>query len=386
MVTARCRRRQFSCRGVHHHAPERRGGGRAGIPGRAGPWRRQDGTGSFLEPGERDPAAGSVPASATEPRGEAIGAETAAAGVGRSGKPGQSKGLGADAVDAGSTAKAGKPADPGESARSEGAGGAGGADVSAGTASSGTSLISTDAERQATVAVGAGRNGAASGPAATASDSGPVASKEVGRPGKALLAAAAIAGVLLVSVPFLIAVGDDSRPGASEAPGTVLGGGGTDAPGTFSAASPDARQGGGPKAGGATAPGSGAEASGRGPDEVGLTAEGTRRRTRRRAGPARRGRLPPPPPLRTSRLHPGIPAPRPRRRRRRQPLPSSTRGSSDTVVPPRPVAATSRSITSATAQRAGTPARPEPGRVTGATAVTLRSPCPVPRPRTGRAG
>ncbi|MFJ3700615.1 MULTISPECIES: adhesin [Streptomyces] len=96
----------------------------------------------------------------------------------------------------------------------------------------------------------------------------------MGRPGKALLAAAAIAGVLLVSVPFLIAVGDDSRPGASEAPGTVLGGGGTDAPGTFSAASPDARQGGGPKAGGATAPGSGAEASGRGPDEVGLTAGG----------------------------------------------------------------------------------------------------------------
>ncbi|MEV0957929.1 hypothetical protein AB0I97_18990 [Streptomyces sp. NPDC049951] len=96
----------------------------------------------------------------------------------------------------------------------------------------------------------------------------------MGRPGKALLAAAAIVGVLLISVPFLIGVGDDGRPGASESPGTVLGGGGTDAPGTFSAASPDARQGGGPKAGGTTVPSSGAKSSGRGPDEAGFPAGG----------------------------------------------------------------------------------------------------------------
>ncbi|MFJ4126544.1 hypothetical protein ACIP3U_35235 [[Kitasatospora] papulosa] len=125
------------------------------------------------------------------------------------------------------------------------------------------------------MAVGAERHGAASGPAATAADSGPVTSKEVGRPGKTLLAAAALAGVLLLSVPFLIAVDDnddDGRPGANEAPGTVLGGGGTDTPGTFSAASPDARQYG--KAGGASVPSSGAEASGRGPDEAGFPVEG----------------------------------------------------------------------------------------------------------------
>lgn len=79
------------------------------------------------------------------------------------------------------------------------------------TASSGTSLISAEAERQATVPVGTEGKGAAYGPAATAELNGPVGSKEVGRPGKALLAAAAIAGVLLISVPFLIAVGDGGR-------------------------------------------------------------------------------------------------------------------------------------------------------------------------------
>lgn len=224
-----------------------------------------------LEPGKRDPAAGSALASDTQPRAE-TGAETAAAGAGRPGEPGQSKGLGVDATAARSAAKAGQPVGPGESARSEGAGDAGGTGVSAVTASSGTSLISAEAERQATVPVGTEGKGAAYGPAATAELNGPVGSKEVGRPGKALLAAAAIAGVLLISVPFLIAVGDGGRPGASESPGTVLGGGGTEAPGTFSAASPDARHGGGPKAGGATVPGSGAEASGRGREEAGFLA------------------------------------------------------------------------------------------------------------------
>ncbi len=47
LVSARCRPRQFSCRGVHHHAPAQRGSGRTESPGRAESWRRQDGTGSF---------------------------------------------------------------------------------------------------------------------------------------------------------------------------------------------------------------------------------------------------------------------------------------------------------------------------------------------------
>ncbi|WP_158713589.1 hypothetical protein OG795_32515 [[Kitasatospora] papulosa] len=160
------------------------------------------------------------------------------------------------------------------------------------TASSGTSLLSTETERQATVAVGAERGGAASGRATTVADSGPVGSKEVGRPGKALLAAATVAGVLLISVPFLIAIGDDGdggRPGASEAPGTVLGGGGTEAPGTFSAASPDARQGGGPKAGGATVPGSSAEASGRGPDGAGFPVGGDNSEKEAKGGASKPG-------------------------------------------------------------------------------------------------
>ncbi|WP_405385822.1 hypothetical protein OG596_37780 [Streptomyces sp. NBC_01102] len=211
------------------------------------------------ESGERDPAAGSLPASSPEPRGEAAGTEVPAAGTGSTEEFGQPKKPGVGTVAAEGTAKAGEPV---ESGQSEGAGDAGGAGVAAGAASVGTSLVSKNVERPATAAVGAEGDGAEPGPTATAADTGAPAPREVGRPGKALLAAAAIAGVLLVSIPFLIAVGDDGdggRPGASEAPGTVLGGGGTDAPGSFTAAPPDARQDGRPKAGGA---GSGAEVSG----------------------------------------------------------------------------------------------------------------------------
>ena len=62
-------------------------------------------------------------------------------------------------------------------------------------------------------------------------DAGPV-----GRPGKAVLAGAAVAGALLVSVPFLILVGNDDKgpeqPSVAAA-GTVLDGSGPDAPGDF---------------------------------------------------------------------------------------------------------------------------------------------------------
>lgn len=66
----------------------------------------------------------------------------------------------------------------------------------------------------------------------------------IGRPGKALLAGAAIAGLLLVSVPFLVRTGDgdSGRPAAGEESGTVLGQGETTAPGAFAAASPGTPQ------------------------------------------------------------------------------------------------------------------------------------------------
>lgn len=66
----------------------------------------------------------------------------------------------------------------------------------------------------------------------------------IGRPGKALLAGAAIAGLLLVSVPFLVRTGDgdSGRPAAGEESGTVLGQGETAVPGAFAAASPGTPQ------------------------------------------------------------------------------------------------------------------------------------------------
>ncbi|MER5465130.1 ricin-type beta-trefoil lectin domain protein [Streptomyces sp. NPDC002668] len=62
----------------------------------------------------------------------------------------------------------------------------------------------------------------------------------VGRPGKAVLAGAAVAGALLVSVPFMMLGGNDDkdRRGPASA-GTVLGGNAQDAPGEFAATTPD---------------------------------------------------------------------------------------------------------------------------------------------------
>ncbi|MEU3551454.1 RICIN domain-containing protein [Streptomyces longwoodensis] len=64
----------------------------------------------------------------------------------------------------------------------------------------------------------------------------------VGRPGKAVLAGAAVAGALLVSVPFLVLGGNhddgDDRTKVAGA-GTVLGDDGQEAPGDFVVASPD---------------------------------------------------------------------------------------------------------------------------------------------------
>lgn len=63
---------------------------------------------------------------------------------------------------------------------------------------------------------------------------------QVGRPGKAALAGAAVAGALLVSVPFLVLVGnDDKAPKSAPAGGTVLGGGSQEAPGDFVVTKPE---------------------------------------------------------------------------------------------------------------------------------------------------
>lgn len=72
---------------------------------------------------------------------------------------------------------------------------------------------------------------------ATAIDK-PQAATAVGRPGKAVLAGAAVAGALLVSVPFLVLGGDkdDNDRKETAAAGTVLGGDETEAPGAFSEA------------------------------------------------------------------------------------------------------------------------------------------------------
>ncbi|MEV0938540.1 RICIN domain-containing protein [Streptomyces phaeochromogenes] len=62
----------------------------------------------------------------------------------------------------------------------------------------------------------------------------------VGRPGKAVLAGAAVAGALLVSVPLLMLGGNDDKDPKGPASGdTVLGGSAQDAPGDFAVTSPD---------------------------------------------------------------------------------------------------------------------------------------------------
>jgi hypothetical protein len=63
----------------------------------------------------------------------------------------------------------------------------------------------------------------------------------VGRPGRAVLAGAAVAGALLVSVPFLVLAGnDDKGPGQpSVAAGTVLDGSASEAPGEFAVTPPE---------------------------------------------------------------------------------------------------------------------------------------------------
>ncbi|MFJ6016970.1 hypothetical protein [Streptomyces sp. NPDC092952] len=70
--------------------------------------------------------------------------------------------------------------------------------------------------------------------------------ERTGRPNKALLAGAAIAGALLVTIPFLVNVGgsgdDGKRSAGGEVPGTLLGSGNGDVPGAFASAAPSPRK------------------------------------------------------------------------------------------------------------------------------------------------
>lgn len=77
---------------------------------------------------------------------------------------------------------------------------------------------------------------------ATAIDRPQAQAGPVGRPGKAVLAGAAVVGALLVSVPFLVLVGnDDDEPKQTNAAaaGTVLDGSGQEAPGEFAVTAPE---------------------------------------------------------------------------------------------------------------------------------------------------
>ncbi|WP_435210203.1 ricin-type beta-trefoil lectin domain protein [Streptomyces sp. bgisy034] len=75
---------------------------------------------------------------------------------------------------------------------------------------------------------------------ATAIDRPQQQAAPVGRPGKAVLAGAAVAGALLVSVPFLVLTGgDDKDARTAPAGGTVLGDGAQEAPGDFVVTKPD---------------------------------------------------------------------------------------------------------------------------------------------------
>ncbi|MGQ7748135.1 hypothetical protein ACUN29_06440 [Streptomyces sp. WC2508] len=98
-------------------------------------------------------------------------------------------------------------------------------------AATATATAEADAEAEATTTM----------TATTTAD----APEKTGRPNKALLAGAAIAGVLLVTVPFLVHTGggnDGKRSaGSGEAPGTMLGAGNGDVPGAFASAAPSPR-------------------------------------------------------------------------------------------------------------------------------------------------
>jgi hypothetical protein len=126
---------------------------------------------------------------------------------------------------------------------------------------------------------------------ATAIDRPQQEARPVGRPGRAVLAGAAVAGALLVSVPLLMLGGNDDkdRKGPASA-GTVLGGEAQEAPGEFAAATPgtsspdaDAKDSGDKKKPGKTSSAS-ASAAAKAPDRSGSKDTEKKKQPRKRAG------------------------------------------------------------------------------------------------------
>lgn len=113
------------------------------------------------------------------------------------------------------------------------------AETTAGTKSATATDTDTDAESDTAAAAKSRLPALVRTMSATAIDK-PRATNAVGRPGKAVLAGAAVAGALLVSVPFLVLGGDkdDNDRKETTAAGTVLGGDETESPGAFSEATP----------------------------------------------------------------------------------------------------------------------------------------------------
>ncbi|MCW8102294.1 RICIN domain-containing protein [Streptomyces tauricus] len=115
-----------------------------------------------------------------------------------------------------------------------------GADSEAGEAAGDRSEAEAEAEPGAAAAAKSRLPALVRTMTATAIDRPQQQTGPVGRPGKAVLAGAAVAGALLVSVPLLMLGGDDDKDrGGPASAGTVLGGNARDVPGEFAQTSPD---------------------------------------------------------------------------------------------------------------------------------------------------
>ncbi|WP_406501781.1 hypothetical protein OHA04_33580 [Streptomyces sp. NBC_01590] len=186
------------------------------------------GTAGAAEPSAApEETAGAAPKKPAEASGEASGEVSSTEEKGAAPVP-----AGAATRSSGAAARPGRKNAQEEETESGGATTATGGATTTATAEGGAATAETEAEAEATATM----------TATTTAD----APEKTGRPNKALLAGAAIAGVLLVTVPFLVHVGggnDGKRSaGGGEAPGTMLGSGKGDIPGAFASAAPSPRK------------------------------------------------------------------------------------------------------------------------------------------------
>ncbi|MGA5002376.1 ricin-type beta-trefoil lectin domain protein [Streptomyces arboris] len=167
---------------------------------------------------------------------------------------------------AGAAEKAGEPDGPEAAGKAAGAGSAeSGADGPSSEARAGTPEADPAADPDPSAAAAQSRLPAlVRTMTATAIDRPQQQAGPVGRPGKAVLAGAAVAGALLVSVPFLVLAGNDDKgpqQPSTAAAGTVLDGSGPEAPGEFAVTAPET-----------SSPGDGAKGGGE-PDKARKSAE-----------------------------------------------------------------------------------------------------------------